>query len=242
MRSSGPSARPSQSSSRATSATALAAATKVPRPCPEVASALSTSSSVWPWMLRKWLASGVPWCGVATEMALRVRPAMCSSEPPREIFTPGASSMRTSRPPVEWPTKCSSCAARPPRRSTWRRNASTRCGIDAVGWVRAAHDARGDAAPAQRAPQRLLHALEVADRADRGETEEAGHQEHEARMHAGIVPAHRGVAAHARCRVPIQFSVCSTASNRRCGRCPSLAGVRARRSTASSREGTMAID
>ena len=72
-----------------------------PRPCPEVASALSTSSSVCPCRLRKWLASGVPWCGVATEMALRVRRAMRSSESPREIFTPGVSSMRMSRPPVE---------------------------------------------------------------------------------------------------------------------------------------------
>jgi hypothetical protein len=68
-------------------------------------------------------------------MALRVRRAMRSSESPREIFTPGVSSMRMSRPPVEWPTKCNSLAFSPPRASTWRRSASTRRGIEAVGCV-----------------------------------------------------------------------------------------------------------
>ncbi|MCU0765266.1 MAG: hypothetical protein MUF32_04495 [Burkholderiaceae bacterium] len=117
-------------------AIALAAARIVRRPWPEVASAVATSSSVCPCSDRKWLASGVPWCGVATEIAVRVRRPMRSSEPPSAIFTSGVSSMRTSSPPVEWPTKCSSSADRPPRRMTWRRSSSARRGIDAVGWVR----------------------------------------------------------------------------------------------------------
>ena len=106
-------------------------------------------------MLRKWLASGVPWCGVATEIAVRVRRAMRSSEPPREIFTPGARSMRTSRPPVEWPTKCSSLAARPPRLTTWRRNAFTLCGIDAVGCVRQRR--MRDSMPRRRSERRSVY-------------------------------------------------------------------------------------
>jgi hypothetical protein len=60
---------------------------------------------VWPCTVRKWLASGVPWCGVVTDTAVRVRRAIRSSVLPDEIFTSGASSIRTSRPPVEWPTK-----------------------------------------------------------------------------------------------------------------------------------------
>ena len=70
-----------------------------------------------------------------TEMAVRVSRAMRSSVSPRAIFPPGVSSMRTSRPPVECPTKCSSRAPRPPRRSTWRRSASARRVIEAVGCV-----------------------------------------------------------------------------------------------------------
>ena len=73
--------------------------------------------------------------GVATEIAVFVRRAMRSAAFLPPILTPGASSMRTSRPPLEWPMKCSSRACNAPCLSTWRCNAATRRGIAAVGCV-----------------------------------------------------------------------------------------------------------
>ena len=52
----------------------------------------------------------------------------------------------------------------------------------------AAHDAGLDAAPTERATERLLHVLEIAQRADGGEAEETRHQEHEWCRHRWIVP------------------------------------------------------
>jgi hypothetical protein len=74
---------------------------------------------------------------------------MRSDESSLAIFTPGVSSMRMSSPPVEWPTKCNSRAFRPPWRNTWRRSASARRGIDAVGWVRQ-RTMRASATPRRR--------------------------------------------------------------------------------------------
>ncbi len=67
--------------------------------------------------------------------AVRVRAAMRSSVASGAILTPGVSSIRTSSPPVECPTKCNSAALSPPCAMTWRRRLSARRTIDPVGCV-----------------------------------------------------------------------------------------------------------
>ena len=79
-----------------------------------VASELNNSSNRCPCAVRNAFASGVPRWGVTTEVAVRVRRAMRCAVSSGAICTPGVSSIRTSRPPVECPMKCSSRESSPP--------------------------------------------------------------------------------------------------------------------------------